>query len=552
MTQASEPLSPSSSLAAEYKRLEQLIDYAAQGHDISRFGGHAVLYVNPDTHRIIDSNLYALSMTGYTRDQLVGLPLEDLEVPIGTDDTPRTYVENSVVEHVYMCSYRQRSGHLIPVEVHRRLLYKNEDRVLYYRIEDRSMVSRLWRELQRREDAGFQFQQRLKALNELTMELSRIDAQDALCYQTIKLGVERLGFDRMGMWFCNVENGEMVGSYGIDETGTIRPEHNQRWPFTDTFVTDFLAGRTEVVARYEEVPLFNDRSEVVEYGWHLAAPMQHGSELIGILTVDNLLRKQPMKNYEPELLRMYGITVGHLMQLRRVRDQAFAVRLEQARTGMLREFIAKVGHDFKTPLAVINTSSFLLQRLDDGEKRAAQSSRIQQQVRLISQMLDDILEFVALERELVLNYSLVDLRPLIQDVIDEHASAAADKTLQLEVQLDQTTIIRVDSQQIRRALSELLKNAIQYTPPGGRICVSAIRYPEEIGIRVQDSGMGISSLAIDKVFKPLYRADEARTDRRTGLGLPIAKTIVEAHHGRIILESMQGQGSTFEIILPQI
>ncbi|MBK8030104.1 MAG: PAS domain-containing protein [Chloroflexi bacterium] len=213
MTQASEPLSPSSSLAAEYKRLEQLIDYAAQGHDISRFGGHAVLYVNPDTHRIIDSNLYALSMTGYTRDQLVGLPLEDLEVPIGMADPPRTYVENSVVEHVYMCSYRQRSGHLIPVEVHRRLLYKNEDRVLYYRIEDRSTVSRLWRELQRREDAGFQFEQRLKALNELTMELRGIDAEDALCYQTMKVGVERWGFDCMGMWFCNVENGEMVGPY---------------------------------------------------------------------------------------------------------------------------------------------------------------------------------------------------------------------------------------------------------------------------------------------------------------------------------------------------
>ncbi|MBK8030105.1 MAG: hypothetical protein IPK17_11490 [Chloroflexi bacterium] len=58
----------------------------------------------------------------------------------------------------------------------------------------------------------------------------------------------------------------------------------------------------------------------MEYGWHLAAPMQHGAELIGILTVDNLLRKQPMKNYEPELLRMYGITVGHLMRPPRARS----------------------------------------------------------------------------------------------------------------------------------------------------------------------------------------------------------------------------------------
>ncbi|MBK8030106.1 MAG: HAMP domain-containing histidine kinase [Chloroflexi bacterium] len=210
---------------------------------------------------------------------------------------------------------------------------------------------------------------------------------------------------------------------------------------------------------------------------------------------------------------------------------------------MLREFIAKVGHDFKTPLAVINTSSFLLQRLDDGEKRSAQSSRIQQQVRLISQMLDDILEFVALERELVLNYSLVDLRPLIQDVIDEHASALTRRSSSEVSSTRQPSSAWTASRSAAHSAS-CSKNAIQYTP-GGRICVSAIRYPEEIGIRVQDSGMGISSLAIDKVFKPLYRADEARTDRRTGLGLPIAKTIVEAHHGRIILESMQGQGSTF-------
>ncbi len=551
MSQASDPSISSSSLAAQYARLEQLIDYAAHGQDISRYGGHAVLHVDPRTRRIIDINDYTLHLIGCTMDEIAALTFDDLEVLTEGADAPRTYVENSVVEHVYSSALRHRQGFLIPVEIHRRVLYKDDQRVLYYRIEDRSAVNRLWHELQRREDMGFQFQQRLKALNELTVELSRLDAQDALYRHTVKLGVERLGFDRLGLWFCDLERELMVGCYGIDERGEIRDEHDQSWSYANTFVADFIAGQTEVTLRYADTPLLNDKSEIVEYGWHLAAPLFHGGQLIGILTADNLLRKQPMKNYEPELLRLYGMTVAHLTQLKRVRDQAFAMRLEQERTKMLREFIAKVGHDFKTPLAVINTSSFLLQKLEDTEKRATQASRIHQQVKHISQMIDDILDFVTLESDLVLKPAVTELQPLIQDVVDEYRPAMEEKTLQCEVQLEPVPSIEADSQQLRRAVGEILKNAIQYTPAGGHIRISVVQYPQEIGIRIQDSGIGINHNALDKVFKPLYRADEARTERRTGLGLPIAKTIVEAHQGNITVHSTLGEGSTFEIIIPQ-
>lgn len=537
-------------IAQEYARMERLIDAAASGQNIDHYSGQGMLYVDPTTHHIIDANDSALALLGYSREDILNLSIDALEV-LTPDTIIKTSIKNLVEVETYHCSYRHQQGYLLPVEVRRRQLLRKNEQVLHYTLENISLYRRLWRELHRRGDTEAIFQHRLKALNELTIELSRIESFDSLCWHIVKLGVERLGFDRLGLWFLDAERGVMVGSYGIDEQGQMRDERNQCWAYDDSEVTEFLAGKTDVAMAFDEVRIYNEQSQVIEYGWHITAPLLHGERFIGILASDNYLRKQIMKDYEPELLRLYGITAGHLTELTRTREQAFAVRLEQERSRMLRQFITHVGHDFRTPLATINTKSYLIKRVKEQEQREALVSDINEQVSYISTALDRMLEFIALESDPALMLAPTDLRTLVADVVTTYQTVSEAKHIHTNVDAENAAALIVDSRYLRRALSEIYENAVLYTPEGGQIHVSFARYPHDIGIRIHDTGIGLEPEALDRVFKPLYRVDEARTERRSGLGLAIAKAIIEAHHGRITVQSAPGAGSTFEVILPQ-
>jgi signal transduction histidine kinase len=539
-------------LARENARLERLIDAAAAGQDIELYGIQSVLYVEPATQRIVDANNAALDFLGYPREHLLRLTIPEIEVLNASgDSSEKTVIERKVEITIYLCAYRHAQGHLLPVEVRRLLISGKHDPILHYSLEDTTLPKRVWRELNRRGDTAFTFQQRLKALNELTLELSRIDSYDALCQQIVRLGIERLGFDRLGLWFYDPELGLMVGSYGVDEQGQMRDERDQRWRASNSQeIGQFLAGNTQVALVFDEGPVYNHKSEVVDYGWHIAVPLLHGDRFIGVLSADNYLRKQVMKEYEPELLRLYGITVAHLTELIRTRDQTFALRLQDERAHMLRAFITNVGHDFRTPLSVINTKSFLIQRAQTVEQREALVGGIHQQVSYIGHMLDGMLELVALQSELTLTTALVDLRRLVMEVVTGYQALLAAKGLTCALDDAHAMTISADPRLLRRAVRALFENAMQYTPAGGSIQVSFARYANEIGIRIRDTGVGIAQEHLGHIFEPLFRVDQARTERRSGLGLAIARTIVEAHGGRITVESAPGVGSTFEVIVP--
>lgn len=329
-------------IAQEYTRLENLIEYAAQGRDLIMYAGdnpvyidvllsvsaqlserkeadgYSFLYADFVTRRIINFNSAALALLGYSRDELLKLTIRDLEsVPGSAEAQPSsTEVQN------YAATYRHRLGHQVVVRVFKRIEPGIGDDVVVYRLEDRSLHKRLWRELHRREASGFDFQQALKALNAVTLELSRIDDFDSLCRQTVEFASRRLEFERVGMWFADLESHTMSGSYGVDEFGGVRSEHDQRWTFGDgSFVMDFARGKTEAAWSTSNSPIFNQKSEVIGYGWHIAAPILSGSQFIGILTCDNYLSGQPIKEYEPELLYLYAQAVGGLMESIREREQ---------------------------------------------------------------------------------------------------------------------------------------------------------------------------------------------------------------------------------------
>lgn len=538
-------------IAREYGRIEALMQQVAQGESLERFGDLSILYVDPSTLRIVETNSAALDFLGYSHEALIGMDIRALEVYRPEySASHHTYIQNGSEEQLYTCDYRHVQGHTVTVTVHRRQMPRDGRTVFHYRLEDRSLAQRIRRELQRREDTSFKFQEKLKALNDIMLELTRIDSFDALCEQVIRLGMQRLGFDRLGMWFLDRENQMMIGSYGVDERGELRDEHEMRWSYRETYIQAFVDGKTDTTIAHDDEPIYNHHSEVIGYGWHVTAPIMHGSVCIGVLTADNYLRNYPIKSYEPELLRQYGLAVGQLTELLRRRQQAIALHLAEEQNKMLHTFLKDVGHDFRTPLSIISTKSFLIRRVESGEQKDAFAHDIQQQVMAISGMLNNMSEYIELIYGREMYREPTPLRNFVQSVIDGYRDQSQYAKVRWRVTLDRDATVMIDRQYMSQALGAIIENALQYTLDIGHVRINFLQAAHEIGIQIHDNGIGIHARDLPNIFKPLFRVDEARTERRSGLGLTLAKTVVEAHGGRITVESQVGQGSTFTVWLP--
>ncbi|MCA0458454.1 MAG: GAF domain-containing protein [Chloroflexi bacterium] len=531
--------------AIEQARVEHLIQYAAAGQDLGRYMALGVLYVDPSTRQIVDTNDATIELLGYTRVELLNRTLDDLEIAVNAAST-----QDGIHSRMYTATYQHRGGYPLTISVHGWLLKRNDRELMYYRLADDSLHRRVWYELQRREDEGSSFQQKLTTLNEITVELSKIESFDTLCFHVIKLGIERLGFDRMGLWLVDTENQLMRGTYGMDEAGNMRPEHGQSWSYVGQQVYAFISGKSDKPLIFDDSPLYNDKSQIIHYGWQVTVPVLHGQHCLGTLVADNYRHNRPIRNFEPELLRLYGITVAHLMELSRSREQATALHVANQLAYMLTEFITNIGHDFRTPLATINTNAYLMQRSNDGERRQKLATGIQAQVKHITTMVDRTLEFVAFQRNPMLTRTTVDLANLLQGVLHKHQSEITAKNILVNFTVDPTLSLQADNAYLSHAVNELMDNAVRYTGERGQIDVEGMSGSHSVTIRMRDTGVGMDADTLKRIFDPLYRGDEARTKRHSGLGLAIAQAIAAAHGGRIRVESTVGSGSLFEFIIP--
>ena len=189
-------------------------------------------------------------------------------------------------------------------------------------------------------------------------------------------------------------------------------------------------------------------------------------------------------------------------------------------------------------------------QIQDKKKQEKHVERIQMQVEILSQMLDDILEIVTLTSTLDLRTKKIRLDRFVENIINTAKLASQEKTLEWIIQLDLHITLNADPNKLARVIHEVLKNAIQFTPTHGTISVNLKRYEKQVGIIIQDSGIGIPADEIDRIFDRFYRVDKARTKRHAGLGLAVARLLIEAHQGEIKVESVLGKGSRFEILLP--
>lgn len=233
--------------------------------------------------------------------------------------------------------------------------------------------------------------------------------------------------------------------------------------------------------------------------------------------------------------------------------QALEFALEKERGELLRQFITDVSHDFKTPLAIINTSLYLLDKNEDTSRRKLHSQRIEQQVFHISKMIDNLLAMVRLSQKPELQFEHLNINTLVEEVRLVMQDEAAEKGHTLHLTLDAAlTDVPLEPAEMRQALCCLVENAIHYTPTASTINLRT--YPKDhfAVIEIEDKGIGIAEADLPHIFKRFYRADKARQIEtgRVGLGLALAKNIIELHMGKIEVKSEVGIGSIFRVLLP--
>lgn len=216
-----------------------------------------------------------------------------------------------------------------------------------------------------------------------------------------------------------------------------------------------------------------------------------------------------------------------------------------------RQLVSDVAHELRTPLTILQSH---LEAMIDGAWPADEEhlEGLHGETVRISGLVDDLSKLTQLEKgNLVLKLIRINLADLLRQIITHIRPDFDNRSIGLRLEADNVWIV-ADPDKLSQVFINLLTNALKYTPPGGEVVVQITSKKESVEVSVRDTGIGISSDDLPHIFERFYRTDKSRTRATggTGIGLTIAKSIVEAHLGRIIVRSEPDKGSEFIVHLP--
>jgi signal transduction histidine kinase len=293
-----------------------------------------------------------------------------------------------------------------------------------------------------------------------------------------------------------------------------------------------------------------------ETGLHacLAVPLVRSGQALGALGIRSY---EPTVQYTEDDARMLGLfgdqaaaaltTVDAFSRQRQAVEQL--ERLNRAKS----EFVSIVSHEFRTPLTGIQGFSEMMRdeelTIEEMREYAGDINKDSQRLnRMITEMLDlDRME----SGRMTIHPERMDINAVIADVADRVRPNAPNHTLTLELQPDLPEV-QADRDRMTQVASNLLNNAVKYSPTGGRITMTTRLDGDQLRLDVRDEGLGIPADALETIFERFSRVDSQATKdiQGTGLGLPIVRQIVQLHGGKVWAESELGKGSVFHVVLP--
>jgi signal transduction histidine kinase len=257
---------------------------------------------------------------------------------------------------------------------------------------------------------------------------------------------------------------------------------------------------------------------------------------------------------EHTMLRQYNQKVVERLE-QRVRE-LMSANVELREVDRLKsQFLASLSHELRTPLTSLVGYLDLLGNQTLGEMNDLQHGAldvVRRNVDILSRQLNNLL-YLHEYRSSQLSLSAVRLNDIVQQALQSYKPRATQASILLETQIDTVAPIYADPLALELALTNLLDNAIKFTPPGGRVLLSLHDEPTQVVVQVADTGAGIPDEELEKIFLPFHRVDASLASPHpgNGIGLALVDHVIQAHGGTVTVQSEPEQGSTFTMTLPR-
>ncbi len=453
------------------------------------------------------ANCRAFEMVGYTSNELLGRSIFPLIDPRDRQMVMARYdarVKGEAVPIEYPCRVQTKDGHLIQVDIGAALV----------EFEGRPAVMAILRDVTVRK---------------------KVEEDLSIAHEKIEEGKKRLELalqsGKIGIWDLDLHTNQMTKISRYDEIFGYQ-QFQPNWDMETFFHHVHVEDRDRVKREINSALKTGTLKTQCRIVWRDGSI--HWIEQVGIV----------VDNGDKTAKRMIGMT----------RDITQQAELDQMKT----EFVAVVSHQLRTPLTGIKWVTELLAQEKAGglpPKQREYVSQIHESNERMIKLVNDLLDVSHIETGNKYRIALQkeNLDQSMREVVEANREIAAEKKIGLYCRHEESRArqVRVDKQKIQQVMQNLLSNAIKYSEPGSRIDVLCKMSDHEVIYQVKDRGLGIPSHQQSRVFEKFFRADNVMTrESGTGLGLYIAKAIVEGHGGKIWFESKEGEGSTFSFSLP--
>jgi len=454
----------------------------------------------------MEANTYAAWMLGYSIDELNAMQSAEV-VPTNELDNRNVIYERLMAGEVilpYERNFLHKNGSLVPVEVNVQLIYNEAGDAIAIQSIARDLRERKHLQAtQRAYDAyfGALMEGGAVGVHVFDADLKTIQANDVVA-RMLGYTVEE---------FINLE--DFIFLYRED-TERILPEFRR-----------LMRGEVD----------------------HLRVETRNHHKDGHLVWVDVLM--SAVRDDEGQF--QYAITiVSDITAQKHAEADQRNLELERQKVKLISEFINTASHEFRTPLSRVNTNLYMLKRVSEDERTHKYIGRIYEESDHILNLVESLLQMVTLEGDATMQVNPVDVYQLLDMIYVDHYDRCVDQGVQLDLQVTICPPIMGHSELLENALHKLMENALAYTSPGDTITLMGDYDETHVILSVQDTGTGISPRALPNIFDRFFRVDVARSTPGFGLGLPIARKIVEQHGGTLTAHSTEGEGSTFTIRLP--